>query len=181
MITNQTLPSSLLGTGTQTFAKFTVSSQGYGEIEWNKILFTVTKTARATTGPVITDATLWNADTNVEVAGADTITTLTATDAAGSIAFVPTTPESVSGAVTYILKGSLAATLATGDNVNTNIASPAVGYNAPDAYADVLTNDATTTFAWSDVSAASHATTTNDWNNNNLVKNLPTDAQTLSK
>ena len=39
----------------------------------------------------------------------------------------------------------------------------------------------TATFIWTDQSAASHTESTSDWNNDYLVKNLPTDSQVLTK
>jgi len=35
-------------------------------------------------------------------------------------------------------------------------------------------------FVWSDMSAQGHSYNTNDWMNDYLVKNLPTDSQSLS-
>jgi len=43
-----------------------------------------------------------------------------------------------------------------------------------------LTDDATATFVWTDQSASAHDATTDDWNHGYLVKNLPTDTQTLT-
>jgi hypothetical protein len=36
-------------------------------------------------------------------------------------------------------------------------------------------------FVWSDQNKAAHSSTTTDWTNGVLVKNLPTSTQTLSK
>jgi hypothetical protein len=51
-------------------------------------------------------------------------------------------------------------------------------FAASDTYANVAAT--TATFVWSDLSASGHSTTTTDWVNSYLVKNLPTDTQTLT-
>lgn len=172
--------STILSTGTQVLSKFSVSSGGTGTISWKKLAFDVTKTDTAT-GVQITNAELWNADTNTLVVAAAncTITTLAFTDAAGSIVCeLPTTgEEQISGTRIYELRASIASDLAVGNNVNTRILQPS-SFVAPTDYATV---DAAATFIWSDQSAQGHSTTTTDWSNGFLVKNLPTSTQSLVK
>lgn len=174
-ITNQALPTSVLTTGTPTIAKFTIA--GSGEIAWKKLIFTVTKTGAAADDPALSAATLWDTEGN-QIAGTATHTTTGATDASGSIAFVATNEQQISTSKTYILKATVAGTLADGDNVNVSIAQPS-SFAASAAYATVAAT--TASFAWSDMSATSHSATTLDWSNSYLVKNLATDAQTLTK
>jgi len=175
-ITNVTLPTSTLSTGTVTLAKFSVSSGGTGTIGWNKIIFSVTKTAT----PVIASPTLWDADSSIQITGTATVSpTLDGTQTSGTISFVPAAELEISGAKTYVLKATVSGSLAVGDNINTNIAQPVNAYAAPAASATVVTTGAS--FVWTDQSASSHGTGTSDWNNEYLVKNLPTDSQTLYK
>ncbi|MFZ5391044.1 MAG: beta strand repeat-containing protein [Patescibacteria group bacterium] len=176
-ITNVAL-NSLLGTGTQTLAKFSVNTNGTGTIGWKKLIFTVTKTGGAADDPAITSSTLWDADTNTQITGTATEATVGALNSSGTITFVATDEQQISGAKTYELRATVTATLATGDNINTSIAQP-VTYVAPAAYATVAGTAAS--FVWTDQSASSHSATTLDWNNGYLVKNLPTNTQTLTK
>ncbi len=176
-ISNVGLPSTALLTGTVTLSKFTIVNTG-NTIGWKKLIFTVNKTGGAAGDPAISNAKIYDYDTNTEISGAVTITTLGELNTAGAIAFVATAEQQVSGTKTFVLKADVAGSLVTGDNVNTNITQPS-GYVAPDTYANVALTAAS--LAWTDQSAASHSETTTDWNNGYLVKNLPTDSQTLTK
>jgi hypothetical protein len=167
------LPTSALTTGTVTLGKFSVTSDG-GSVDINKFLFAVTKSAGATK-PAITSPTLWDADTNLQIA--PTVTTLAATDASGSISLALTTPETISGTRNYVLKASVAATLASGDNINTTLASSGLGFVASTTAGAV---GATAGIVWSDRSASSHGTGTSDWTNDYLVKYLSLDSWTLT-
>lgn len=172
-ITNVALPTSILGgAGTRTIAKFTVAADT-NPIAWKKMIFSVMKSA----DPVLTSATLWETGSNTQVAGTPTLTTVGATDTSGTIAFVATNEQQVSVGTpkTYELRITLTAGGA-GDYVATNIAQP-TSYVAPAAYATVAGTAAS--FVWTDMSAQSHDATTLDWNNDYLVKNLPTDSQEL--
>jgi len=173
-VTNQTLPATLLTAGTQTLARISIAADT-NPIGWKKIIFSVNKTPAV----VITDAVLYDDATGLEVAGVDTITTLGDAQAAGTIAFVATNEQSVSGTKTYSLKATVGGTIADNSYVSTNIGSASMTYAAPAAYATVAATNAT--FVWSDQSKASHDATTLDWNNNFLVKNIATDSQTLTK
>lgn len=176
-ISNVALPSTLLTTGTVTLAKFKIETPG--TIGWKKVIFSITKTGGAADDPEITSASLYDADTNIAISGTVALTNVGTSSISGSVSFVATTEQEVSGTKTYILKATVAATaLATGDNINTNIAQPSA-YAAPNTYATVA--GTTASFIWTDQSSTSHSETTTDWNNGYLVKNLPTDSQTLTK
>ena len=177
-VTNVALPASALTTGTVTAAKFTVNTNGTGTIAWKKLIFTITRSMGGT--DTLSSPTLWDADTNTQIAGTPTFSGSVEADngTSGTLAFVATNEQQISGAKTYVLKMTTAGTLATGDNLNVSIAQPS-SYAAPAAYATVAGTSAS--FVWSDVSATSHDNTTTDWNNGFLVKNLPTDSQTLTK
>lgn len=169
-ITNVALPTTVLANGTATLAKFTISSNG-GTIGWKKLVLTETES----TSVDVASPTLWDADTNTQVS------TSTNSIGSGLITFVTTNEEQVSGTKTYYVKGTVTLTSpAAGDSVTVNIAQPLTAYDAPDAYADVLTDDSTASFVWTDQSASGHGTSTDDWNHGYLVKNLPTDTQVLS-
>lgn len=179
-ITNVALPTTTLSTGTPTLAKFTISAGSTGTIGWKEIVLNITKTARATTGPIITVPVLYDSNGIVVPTSTATVTNGAAADAVATITFVTTNEEEISGSKTYVVKANVAvSTLTSGDNINTNIASSGLGYVAPATYTTVAAT--AETFAWTDQSLVSHDTTTTlDWNNDNLVKNIPTDAQTLS-
>ncbi len=140
-ITLLSLPTSALTAGgaNQTLAKFSVSSGGTGTIGWGKLLFTVTKNLGGT--DTVTNATLWNADSNTEITGNDVISGL-GDGANGSITFVPTVEEQISGARTYELKADIGGTAASGETVTTNITQPS-GYVASAQGFDAITSGGT--------------------------------------
>jgi len=187
------LPQTTLSGGTPTLAKFSVSTNGTGTIAWDSISFNIVKEA----GPIIASPTVWDADTNTQVAGTVTMYDTADADSCGAallgckLAFVPTAEEQVAGTKNYVLKATVSGTIEATDYVTTSIPSTittfaasttaalvqAVGITGTlDTYAEYAL---TPSFVWSDMSAASHATTTSDWSNNFLVKSLPLDAQTL--
>ena len=170
-ISRVALSSTAPSLGTMTLGKFTIASNG-GQINWDKLIFSVTKTG-GTGEFAITSPTLWD-DAGNSIAGTGTATTLTATDTSGSISFVATSEEAINGSKTYVLKATVASTaLSSGDNINVTLDTGVTSHAAANTYA----NQASTasSFDWSDVSAASHSTTTSDWLSNYLVKNLPLD------
>jgi hypothetical protein len=170
-ITNVTLPTTVLQPGgTNTLAKFSISSGGTGTIGWTKLLFTYSTSSGVSN---LTSATLWNADTNTQITGGVTISYANKT-----IQFDSTAEEQISGAKNYVLKATVTGGSTTGDYVATTITQPS-GFIAPtDASSATIT---ATSFVWTDLAAQSHAFSTSDWNNAYLVKNLPTDSQTLVK
>jgi len=187
------LPSTNLASGTQTLSKFSVSTNGTGTIEWKRISFDIVKEA----GPIVASLTVWDADTNTQIAG--TATMYDTADAAScgaallgcKVVFVPTTAEQVAGTKNYVLKATLSGTIEATDYVTTSIPATISSFAASAAYATVaavgITGSLDTyaeyaltpSFIWSDMSAASHDATTTDWSNNFLVKSLPLDSQTL--
>ncbi|MCM2338838.1 MAG: peptidoglycan-binding protein [Burkholderiales bacterium] len=174
-ITQLALPTTLLGTGTQTVAKFTVDSNG-GTIGWKKFIFTVTRAMGGV--DTLATPTLWDGSTQVAGTAAFTGSVEADGGTSGTITFVATDEQQISGSKTYTLKLVTAATLADGDNLNVSIANPS-SYAASAAYATVAAT--TSSFSWTDTSASSHSATTSDWSNDYLVKNLPTDTWTLIK
>ncbi len=188
-LTNVALPSSVLAAGTATLSKFTLSTSGTGTVGWNRMIWNITKTS----APTLASFTLWNADSNTQIAGTATIVdtadaaTCLATLLGCRVKFVPTSEQQVSGAVTYALKATVAGTLVANDYVSTNMLAPS-SFVASNDYSTIA--GTTTTYAqygstaslvWSDVSASSHSTSTTDWANDYLVKSLPSDSQTITK
>ena len=191
-LTLGTLPTTALVAGTNTLAKFSVGTNGSGTVGWNRFIFSLAKTS----APTVASVTLWNADSNTQIAGTATLVdtanaaTCLATLLACRIQFVPTTEQQVSGSVNYVLKATVAGTLVTADYITTTLAAPSV-FAASAAYATVAASGSyaatyagfgtSPSFIWSDVSASSHDTTTLDWSNDYLVRTLPLDSQTLTK
>lgn len=178
-----TLPTGILSTGTITLAKFTVSSGGTGTVAWKYLTLSVTKSDSNAT---ISSPTLWDADTNTQIttdSASTTAVSLATGSTSGYVRISPTTEQQISGAKTYEVRVTYTdSSLASGDSVNSSIGQAASSYAAPAAFLTVLgAQGDNASFIWSDVSASSHSTTTTDWNNSYLVKNLPTTSQTLTK
>jgi hypothetical protein len=160
------LPTGALVNGTNTLAKFSISSGGTGTIGWHKLIFTYATSA----GVTLASPTLWDADTNTQITGTAAID-----GSATTISFYSTAEQQISGAKNYVLKATLGGA-ATDDYFNTSIAQPS-SFASPTSASTATSTSAS--FVWSDLSAQSHALSTNDWNNDFLVKNLPTDSQAL--
>lgn len=195
------LPTSLLGTGTQTVSRFSINTNGTGTVAWKQVKLTIAKTGGAAAGglgdPVLASFTLWDADTSTQItaasvivstdgdgAGADLTTDCTELDTACTVLLTVGTDaddnveKQISGAKTYEVRATVTGNLIAGDNVNTSIARP----SAHIASAVFTTAETSApSFVWSDVSDAIHDTGTTDWTNDNNVKNLPTNTQTLTK
>lgn len=171
-ITLNTLPTSALVAGTDVLQAFQLSSGGTGTIGWTHLVFTYATSDAATT---LASPQLWDADANSQITASASV------DATNKrIVFDTATEQQISGAKNYQLKATVGGTVSTGDYVATNIANPDTTFTPPTTAASATTTVATS-FVWSDVSAQSHSLTTSDWNNDFLVKNLPTNTQTLTK
>lgn len=188
---NQGLPSTVLATGEQTLFKTQVSAVGSGLV-WRKVAFTVSVTANPTltnfklfengvdisalaSGTYAAAGTLQQYATNSKafsVAGAGT----------GTVVFVFNTDRAISGTAMLELKGTVGGSIVAGHSVVTSIANPnGSSFVASD---DVLTlggavaastawrTDVNPPFLWSDSSAASHASTTDDWMGDGLLTGL---------
>lgn len=174
-ISNVNLDSTVLTTGTKDIYKFSVTSNG-GTIGWKKIIFNVTRAIGGT--DTLSNIALYDVATNTVVATGGAVCTVCANDnTSGTISFVATNEQQISGSKTYVLRADIAGTVGAGDNINVNIAQPS-GFVAPAAYATVAGTGST--FTWTDTSIVSHGDGTLDWNNDYLVKVLPTSTQTLT-
>lgn len=135
-ITNGTLTTSILNVGTQEISRFSISSGGSGTISWGKLAFTVTKSLGGADS--LATPTLWDADSNTQIAGTAIFTGSIEADgdAAGGIEFIPSVEQQISGAKTYKLMVTIAAAaLATGDNITVQIAQPSAFAASAAAYA----------------------------------------------
>jgi hypothetical protein len=180
-ITNVALPTTVLSGGTQTLYKFQVAADAAGTIAWQKINFTVA-TSGAGSVPALTGWALY--DTADESTALSNVTVTQ--NAAGTLVTASSTvgvDQQVSGSKTYVLKATVNGTLATGYSVSTKIASSAQPNQVPTTAgaAANLAVPAASNLVWSDLSVTPHSAATSDWFNDYLVKNIPTDSQTVTK
>jgi hypothetical protein len=180
-ITNVSLPDGTLAAGTKTLAKFTLSSSGTGTIAWNKLIFSVSESLHATiNGLQLVDANTGTAVTGTFASSTDFGNAAGGSGQSGTVTFTVTGnggQEEITDK-TYALKATVGGANVAGDFITVSIAA---GQTAHQVTATSTGIAQTETFAWSDESASNHATTTSDWFGDFLVKNIPTDAQTLSK
>jgi hypothetical protein len=169
------LPTTVLAPGTQTIAKFSVTSDAGGPVSWRQIKFNVTLGGAA--GVTAGTAVLYDAaNESTPLAGVSCAGPLTNVITCSSTS---TQDQQVSGTKTYVLKATVTGG-ATGDSVSVRIPSNTTSFGAPAALLSVP-GLSTASFVWSDESVIPHSDTSADWNNDFLVKNLPTDSQTISK
>jgi hypothetical protein len=109
-----------------------------------------------------------------------TATSTTSAGATGRTDFISTVDQEVSGSKTYVVKALVAGTVLTGASVSHSIASGATAHTAPAAYTTVALTP-TPTFIWSDEALTPHTGAQLSWNDDYLVKNIPTDSLTLTK
>lgn len=172
-ITTAALPSTVLSGGTQTLYKFTVGAAG-NTISWSKVAFTISTSSTVTS---VSSHALFDSSTGLQVSGSFSSATTTSTGQ--TIAFTATSEQEVSTTKTYELRASVNGTFSTGSYVSTSIATGASAHADPAAAATVALTGAT--FVWSDLSAASHSTSTTDWNNDYLVTGIPTPSLSLTR
>lgn len=173
-ITNVNLPSGTLTVGTNTISKFSVSSGGTGTISWTKLVFSVS----TSTGVSVTSPTLWDADSNTQIAGNMTVTY---SASPVTVQFDATNEQEISGAKNYVLKATVGGANAgvAGAYVTTSIAAPTASMASKTTAASAT--GTTASFVWSDESAQTHSVGSQDWYSEFLVKNIPTDSQNLTK
>lgn len=183
-IANAKLPTSALTLGVNTISRFSISSGAASPVAWQRLVFTYAASNQIT----LANPQLWDADSNTQISAVSSVDI-----ANGKIIFDTTSEQLVSGAKTYVLKttvgksaglsadGYAATGLSTGDYITTRIANPTTVWSQPTTAAGAASGGGNVSFTWSDVSAQNHSLTTADWNNDFLVKNLPSDSQTLVK
>jgi hypothetical protein len=169
-ITNVALPTSVLSAGTQSVAKFTITADAGGTVSWKKIRLNVASSTGVTAGT-------WTIyDTANESQALSSVSASTTVN--GVVDFVSTIDQEVSGSKTYVVKATLAGNIVAGASFSVNIPTGAAAYVSPVANGVVAT---AASFVWSDESQLGHTVDTNDWFNDYLVKNIPTDSQTMTK
>lgn len=171
-ITNVALPTTVLNAGTQSLYQFSVTADAGGTVAWQYIKFNIA-TSGATT---LSSFNLYDAANQSTPLTGVTVTY----NGAGTAIASSTIDQEVSGSKTYVLKATVGGTLLTGASVSTNIASGGAAHAAPTTAGAVVTAGSTS-FVWSDESIVPHDSSSADWSNDNLVKNLPTDSLTLTK
>jgi hypothetical protein len=161
--TTVALPTTELTTGTKTLFKTAVSATG-GQISWNDIAFTVASNSTAGT---LSNFQLWEN-------GVDTGATASTSNGTASqiveFNFATERVVSAGGSVTLELRVTVGGTIAATDSISTTIANPLGSAVTSD---DATVQQATAaSFVWSDQSSPAHATTTDDWFTDALVKTL---------
>lgn len=180
-ITNVALPTTVLTTGTVTVAKFTITADAGGTLAWRKLILTISSSTPTNTFQV-TGYNIYDAANE-----ATALANVTPTDpTSGTTAiFVSSVDQEISGSKTYVVKATIAGSgVQTGASLGHKIATGQTAVVAPDIYATAAGASPTATFVWSDESGSwntAHSGATADWMGDWLVKNLPTDQQTLSK
>lgn len=178
VFTNQTLPTTDLAAGTQTLFKTKIASSGSNNVGLKKLIFSVQRTV---SNPTIAEATFKVFENGVDITSLGTIATISNdTSVAGAntatLSFVFTTETAIdSTGKIYELKGDVGGTVAGAivswiDNVKTT-------QSAADDYTTVAAT--TASVVWTDGSASGHASTTDDWMNDYLIRTIDV-SQTLT-
>ena len=178
--------STLTSGSNKAIGRVKVTADAAGNVSWDKLVFTVSKTAAVTLGATSTIA-LWsgsNQITGTFATVAGNLANQTGTDpwgassTGGTLAFLPTSEQSILAgqSATYELRGTVGGISASGGYVlDVSIATAASSATTDTAANIGVTGAATPSFTWSDKSIVSavHSTTTADWTNDYLVKTLP--------
>lgn len=175
--TNSALSTTVLAGGTQTLFKTVVSATG-GQIAWNDITFTVSSVTAAGNFGAAGDWKLF--ENGVDISDVSGTATVSDTGSTTRIEFDFGVERVISAgnSVTLELKTTVGGTLAANDSVTTKL-TEGLGTTVSTDDSTTQSNKATS-FVWTDQSQASHATTTDDWFTDGLVKSLA-QSQTLTK
>ena len=176
------------------YARVKVSADAAGDIGWAKMAFTVSKVSpsNALTIGATSTLALWQGSNQIAgtfatttgalLGGLDALGVLTS----GTLTFVPTSEQTVSAgqSSTYELRGTIGGYSAAGGyTLDISVANPQTTASTTATAAQVGNAVGTTpSFTWSDKSsvASVHSTTTSDWTDDYLVKNLPLTVGTLT-
>ena len=184
------LDSTTLGEGSnQVLARFSVTADSAGKIDWGSVVFTINKTSAISLGSTSTLA-LWSGSN--EIAGTMATTTGDYNDTIDScdnnttclVHFRPTTVETVEAGTskTYELRGTVGGTDTGSNSVSVSIANPQTTASSTAVFgsaAGTIGVSTVASFAWSDWSALSdHSSSatgasTSDWTGDYLVRTLP--------
>ena len=175
--TNVALSSTVLAGGTQTLFKTSVSATG-GQIAWNDITFTVSSNSAAGNFGAAGDWKLF--ENGVDISGISGTASVSDVGTTTRVEFDFGTERVISAgnSVTLELKTTVSGTLAANDSVTTKLTEGLGSTVSTDDSVDQAAK--ATSFVWTDQSQASHATTTDDWFTDGLVKSLA-QSQTLTK
>jgi hypothetical protein len=172
-ITNVALPTTVPLPGLQTIYKFNVTADAGGTLAWRKIALNIA-TSSLSGSFTVSDYKIYDA-ANESVQ----LTNVSSSNTGNVITFTSTADQEVGGSKTYVIKALVTGTVTTGASISTNMMSSSLGFTAPTDTATVQATSAS--FVWSDEAITPHSGTTADWNNDYLVKNLPTDPLILAK
>ncbi|MEK7589190.1 MAG: hypothetical protein AAB479_00980 [Patescibacteria group bacterium] len=177
---NKALSTTALSAGTQTLFKTEVSATG-SQVGWNNITFTVSSTSLAGTfGPAAAGWKLYENGIDITSFSGSSTASVSDIGTTTRVEFTFAVERVISAGTPIILelKTTVGGTLATNESVTTSITNP--------KGTTVTTDDSTVqrnsgaSFVWTDSSAASHATTTDDWFTDGMLKTLA-ESQTLTK
>ncbi len=180
VVTNVSLPATLLATGNQSLFKAKIASSGSNTVRVYKLNWTVTETASTTLGnngdaasaifKVLRDGVDISSLGTFATASAD----LNAGGVTGAVAFTFTNEESIdSTGHVYELVGNVVATGSTPKSIVTKLANTTSSNNSNSA--SVIAGTLSTSSAsitWSDGSQVQHSTTTGDWMSDYLVQSI---------
>lgn len=172
-ITNVALPTTVLSGGTQTLYKFRVTAEVGGIVAWRKIALNIA-TSSPSSSFTVSDYKIYDAANE-----STQLSNVSSSNTGNVITFTSSVDQELSGSKTYVVKAVVTGTITTGASISTNFMSSGLGFVVPTDAATVQATSAS--FVWSDESIILHSGTTLDWNNDYLVKNLPTDSLTLIK
>ncbi|MCX6788206.1 MAG: peptidoglycan-binding domain-containing protein [Candidatus Kaiserbacteria bacterium] len=183
------LDSSILANGTnKVIGRVKVTADAAGDISWNKIVFTVSKTAAvtldATTTIKLYDGANAVAGNFATTTGAQALQTqlFAAAATTGVIVFEPTSEQQIAAGTskTYELRTTVGGLSASGGySLDISVANPtsSVSTGAGDIGGTLAgaSGSSANSLVWSDrsVISAVHTVSTSDWTNDYLVKNLP--------
>jgi len=176
MIATVSLPITALSLGTQTISKFTVVSDPASSIGWKKIVWTVTKSPEVSIVPL--DYPVYDSTGNVLAGTVTTSGDLYGNGTDGTITFVAENEQELSTPETYSLKANIGGSFTPSSFLSVSIENPSTRHQMLNAYSFTSLSGS---FIWTDRSAYHHAVDTLDWSNDFLVKNLPTEKQTLRR
>lgn len=181
-VTMAPLSNTILVGGEQTIARVAITADAKGNIDWTKMVFTVTGSGLTSSGQLTTARLVDEAGStlpNVTYSLSSGLTTA-GTELNGTITAVSSIDQSIPSGVTrtYSLKATISGAQ-SGSSLSTLIAGPSA-YAAPATEASAAGTAAS--FVWSDESASLHSyAASTDYNNEFKIKVIPSDSQTLAK
>jgi hypothetical protein len=175
----------VLGNGTGvTIARFSISADAAGEIDWNKIIISITKPGTVGLGSNSSDKWSFEDDNGVQIAAtiasSTNLASTTASITSGDVRITLTNPQTIPAGTSKIYRlNTKIDGVGTTETVTTAIAKGTAGHIQSTTATLAADTDAAT-FVWSDNSYSPHTVTSPDWNNDVLVRNIPTNSQSLS-